>query len=130
MYVFRVAGSLVPRASWQSDIAYVGRATERGLQARLLDHSSGRIEVDVGRRIRRLRDKYQLQVAWKAFDDPQSEESELLLFYELDHYELPPCNRARKDSFRDVLLYAGLPPEIVRLPREALLNRLRQSTSP
>ena len=55
VYVFRVCEPpVIPRASGQSDIAYVGRTTERGLQARLLDHSSGRIEVDVGRRIRRL----------------------------------------------------------------------------
>ena len=108
VYLFRaVEPPAIPRACGQSDIAYIGSAPRKGLQGRLIDHASERIEVDVGRRIRRLRDKYQLQVAWKAFDDPRSEESHLLLLYELDHYELPPCNRARKDFHRDVLLYAG-----------------------
>ena len=98
VYVFRIAKpATLRRAVGGSDIAYIGNTSTRTLQERLLEHSKERTDADSGRRIRRLEQKHKLEVAWKVSGLPEDEETKLLAFYEVHHFELPPCNLRREN---------------------------------
>lgn len=124
VYALRLRGKQFGRLRGESDLVYIGCATEGTVRDRLENHlrSDG---SNVAARLRDVLAVGSLEVAWKVVDkaeEASTEEARLLRLYVQQHCELPPVNRAeparkRREEIRaveDWLRDKGLPPEQVQ----------------
>jgi excinuclease UvrABC nuclease subunit len=104
VYILRKAHGLVfGRLRGKSDILYIGSTeAQSGLKHRLKQYFHPGPTQWTNKRINKLLEKYEMEIAWCPCDEPSNLEHQLLTQYLEEHDELPPLNHATKRLLKKI----------------------------